>query len=58
MDDGKGMNRRASSGRKTVVDRDSLRDVIRSSVDTIEVCLLLAKQVYSIQMQYAIGVIE
>ena len=28
MDDGKSVKRRAGSGRKTVVDRDSLRDVI------------------------------
>ena len=31
MDDGEGANRRASSGRKTVMDRDSLWDTIRSS---------------------------
>ena len=31
MDDGEGINRRAGSGQKTVVDRDSLRDAIRSS---------------------------
>ena len=30
-DDGEGVNRRAGSGRKTVVDRDNLRDAIRSS---------------------------
>ena len=29
MDDGEGVNRRAGSGRKTVVDRDSLRDAIQ-----------------------------
>ena len=34
MDDGEGVNRRASSGRKTVVDRDSLRNAIRSSSRT------------------------
>ena len=28
MDDDEGVNRRASSGRKTVVDRDSMRDAI------------------------------
>ena len=31
MDDGEGVNRRAGSGRKSVVDRDSLRDAIESS---------------------------
>ena len=31
MDDGEGVNRRARGGRKTVVDRDTLRDAIRSS---------------------------
>ena len=31
MDDDEGVNRRADSGRRTVVDRDSLRDAIRSS---------------------------
>ena len=31
MDGGEDVNRRAGSGRRTVVDRDSLRDVIRSS---------------------------
>ena len=34
MDDGEGVNRRTSSGRKSVVDRDSLRDVIRSRART------------------------
>ena len=32
MDDSEAVNRRAGSGRKTVVDRDSLRDAIRSSL--------------------------
>ena len=31
MDDGKGVNRRAGSGQKTVVDRDSLLDAIRET---------------------------
>ena len=37
MDDGEGINRRAGSGRKTVVNRDGLRDVIRgnASMDAI-----------------------
>ena len=34
MDDGEGVNRRAGSGRKTVVGRDSLRDAIRSCPTT------------------------
>ena len=34
MDDGESANRRAGSGRKTVVDYDSLRDAIRSSLST------------------------
>lgn len=34
MDDGEGVNRRAGSGRKSVVDRDSLRDAIQSSPST------------------------
>ena len=33
-DDGEGVNRRAGSGRKTVVDRDSLWDAIRRLVLT------------------------
>ena len=31
MDDGKGVKKRAGSGRKTVLDRDSLRNAIRGS---------------------------
>ena len=31
MDDGEGVNRRADSGRKTVIDRDSLRVAIRGT---------------------------
>ena len=34
MDDGKGVNRHADSGRKTVVDRDSLRDAIRGTASS------------------------
>lgn len=34
MDDGEGVNRRAGSGRKSVVDHDSLRDAIRRSPRT------------------------
>ena len=31
MDDGEGVNRRAGSGRKTVLDRDRLPDAIRGT---------------------------
>ena len=31
LDDGEGVNRRAGRGRKTVVDRNSLRDAIRGT---------------------------
>ena len=34
MNNGKGVNRRADSGRTTVVDRDSLRDAIENSSRT------------------------
>ena len=34
MDDSEGINRREDSGRKTVLDRDSLRDAIRSTPST------------------------